>query len=198
MPEPCLCRNLSLNPSASAWRTWAASWAWWETSSTWSSSTSWRTGTRAASSVSSSAWWTDGPASELGVAEDLHVFRGEHTGFGTARELVARCWDLEGLNARYSAFVARHLDACVALKAAGPGSVSPEEAYVRRFRLVHEYREFPLLDPFLPRELQPEGWAGECGLSLFHYYHDLLAEPASRFVDPLVELAGAGARAAAV
>ena len=52
---------------------------------------------------------------------------------------------------------------------------------------MHEYREFPLTDRFLPPALQPEDWAGECALSLFNYYRGLLAEPADRFVEPLVE-----------
>jgi hypothetical protein len=56
------------------------------------------------------------------------------------------------------------------------------DAYVRRFELVHEYREFPLLDPFLPRPLQPADWAGECALALFQAYHALLSGPADAWL----------------
>lgn len=126
-------------------------------------------------------------AEELGVAEYVELFRGSRVGPGEPAALVAQCWDLAGLNERYGAFIDRHLDACRSLDSDGPGSVAPRTAYVRRFKLVHEYREFPLADPFLPRALQPRDWAGECALSLFNRYHDLLAEPADRFVEPLVE-----------
>lgn len=125
-------------------------------------------------------------AEDLEVAGDVEVFRGDHVGHGSSSDLVSQCWDLETLNRRYEAFVGRHLAPCVALKE-GRETVDPEEAYVRRFNLVHEYREFPLQDPFLPRKLQSEEWAGECALSLFNYYRGLLAEPADRFVEPLVE-----------
>lgn len=124
-------------------------------------------------------------AAELDVAGYLEVFRGAHVSRTDPRELVAQLWDLDALNARYEAFVDRHLDDCVRLREEGPDSVAPREAYERRFRLVHEFRQFPLEDPFLPRPLQPRDWAGECALALFRHYHDLLAAPADRFVDSL-------------
>jgi len=125
-------------------------------------------------------------AEDLEVTADVEVFRGNHVGPGPSPQLVRHCWDLSELNGRYEAFIERHLSDCVALKE-GRDQVEPEAAYVRRFNLVHEFREFPLRDPFLPRPLQPENWAGECALSLFNYYRGLLAEPADRFVEPLVE-----------
>ena len=126
-------------------------------------------------------------ASELGVREYVEVFRGRHGGYSDPERLVAQLWDLEELNDRYDAFVARHLPGCLALKESGPDAVDPRDAFVLRFNLVHEYREFPLVDPFLPRPLQPKDWPGECALSLFRYYRDLLEAPADRFVDSLLE-----------
>jgi phenylacetic acid degradation operon negative regulatory protein len=130
-------------------------------------------------------------AAELEVGEYLEVFRGAHVAGSSPSGLVGQLWDLAGLNERYEAFVERHLGDCVRLKEEGPGSVAPRSAYEARFRLVHEYREFPLLDPFLPRPLQPSDWAGECALALFRHYHDLLEAPADRFVSSLVEVPGA-------
>lgn len=123
---------------------------------------------------------------DLAVSGDVEVFRGDHLAPGRSSRLVDRCWDLAGLNDEYDAFIDRHLDLCRMLNE-DPDAVDPREAYVRRFNLVHEFREFPLKDPFLPPALQPEDWAGECALSLFNYYRGLLAEAADRFVDPLVE-----------
>lgn len=135
-------------------------------------------------------------AAELGVSEYVEVFRGDHVSGSDPRALVGQLWDLEVLNARYERFVEAHLDACVRLRAEGPASIAPSAAYEARFRLVHEYRAFPLMDPFLPRPLQPEGWAGECALALFRHYHDLLEAPADRFVESLVEVRSAAASAA--
>lgn len=125
-------------------------------------------------------------ASELGVAAEVEVFRGDHAGGESSLQLVDRCWDLAALNARYEAFIDRHLDPCVALKEES-ASVAPRDAYVRRFNLVHEFRDFPLQDPFLPRALQSESWAGECALALFNYYRGLLEDAADRFVESQVE-----------
>jgi len=65
-------------------------------------------------------------------------------------------------------------------------SISPEESFVRRFRLTHEYRDFPLIDPYLPRILLPEDWAGECAAHLFRSYHDLLSPPAEEYVQSIL------------
>lgn len=128
-------------------------------------------------------------AEELDVASYLEVFRGAHLGSSDARRLVSQCWDIGSINTRYEAFIDRHLSDFRAMKAKGSSSISSREAYVRRFELVHEYREFPLLDPFLPRPLQTEEWAGECALGLFQAYHDLLVEPAEAFVEEHLEVA---------
>lgn len=126
-------------------------------------------------------------AQELGVAEYVELFRGPHLGVSDVASLVARCWDLASLNESYGRFIDDHLDRCREVKSGGPDAVDPRTAYVRRFNLVHEFRQFPLRDPFLPRPLQPENWAGECALALFNYYRDLLAQPADDFVESIVE-----------
>jgi phenylacetic acid degradation operon negative regulatory protein len=128
-----------------------------------------------------------GVADELDIAAHLEVFRARHVGFSDHRQLVAQCWDLPALNVRYGSFIQRHLSAFRGLSASGGASLSPADAYVRLFELVHEYREFPLLDPFLPRPLHPEDWAGECSQALFQAYHDLLSPHAARHLAAQVE-----------
>jgi phenylacetic acid degradation operon negative regulatory protein len=54
---------------------------------------------------------------------------------------------------------------------------------VRRFRLVHAYRVFPLLDPYLPQELLPADWKGDSAAQSFESYHELLTAPAEQYVD---------------
>jgi phenylacetic acid degradation operon negative regulatory protein len=64
--------------------------------------------------------------------------------------------------------------------------VRPQECFRIRFRLIHEYREFPLLDPYLPRSMLPPDWGGECAAHLFRVFHDMLVEPADRWVDSVL------------
>jgi phenylacetic acid degradation operon negative regulatory protein len=147
---------------------------------------------------------------ELGVLAHLQLFRGPYVGFASHPALVTQCWDLPALNVRYEAFIARHLPQYYELAPAHdpkrrprtgraapqPAVVSPRDAYVRRFELVHEYREFPLLDPFLPRPLQPADWAGECAQALFQAYHALLSEAADVYLSTLLETLPATRRSA--
>jgi phenylacetic acid degradation operon negative regulatory protein len=124
---------------------------------------------------------------ELGLGAHLELFRGRHLGFSSREQLVRQCWDLPALNARYEAFVARHLPVYQHLRRRGERPVTPLEAYVSRFELVHEYREFPLLDPFLPRVLHPPEWAGECSQALFQATHALLQAQSDAHIDTVVE-----------
>lgn len=128
-----------------------------------------------------------GIGAALGVTEHLQVFRGRYDAHTSAAALALQCWDLPALNARYDSFIARHLPDYQHLASAGTTELAPRDAYVRRFSLVHEYRQFALLDPFLPRPLQTADWAGECAQALFQAYHALLSEPADRFLSKAVE-----------
>lgn len=139
-----------------------------------------------------------GYVEELGLEPRVEIFRGEHLGFSDAGSLVERCWDLAAVHERYTTFIAkwnpRHLES---REAASEDRLSPEEAFVRRFELIHEYRDFPLVDPYLPRRLLPEDWGGDCAAWLFETFRDLLAEPADRYVDSVVEPAAEPATASA-
>ncbi len=123
-------------------------------------------------------------AEGLEIRENLEVFRAEHAGFSPVAELVDQCWDLPSINHRYETFLERYLpDFERCRPAIEKGRLAAEEAFVRRFALVHEYREFPLIDPYLPRPLQLPGWGGECAAALFNAYHDLLMPLADEYVD---------------
>ena len=127
-------------------------------------------------------------AGELEVGEYLELFEATHHGFSDTGRLVAQCWDLGELNARYRAFVDRHAagfeETLEALEACG---LEEEECFVRRFELVHEYREFNLLDPYLPRNLLPTCWVGDEADELFRSYHEILEAPSERYVDSVLE-----------
>jgi phenylacetic acid degradation operon negative regulatory protein len=127
-------------------------------------------------------------AGELKISEYLEIFRALYQGYSSPPHLVAQAWDLAAIDGRYAAFLQRHLPALEELRAAGAGGIDPREAFVRRFVLVHEYREFPLIDPRLPHRLLPADWKGSEAERVFREYHALLRDPADAFVDSIVEL----------
>jgi phenylacetic acid degradation operon negative regulatory protein len=120
----------------------------------------------------------------LGVRPYVECFTANHDGFGSGEELITRCWDLERLDEYYTSFIQSYEPALKQHKdrlAAGNG-LDPEECFIQRFMLVHEYRSSPYLDPNLPLELLPEDWPGERATQLFQEYHDLLVDQAETFV----------------
>lgn len=133
-------------------------------------------------------------AAELGVTEHVEIFRAHYQGHASTSHLVAQCWDLQALDGLYVEFLERHRAAFEALRS-GSDVLTPVQAFVRRFWLVHEYRAFPLLDPYLPAPLLPEDWHGEAASALFEAYHDLLTAPAERYVESVLELHGGSAAA---
>lgn len=136
-------------------------------------------------------------AAELGIEEHVEVFRGQYQGRASLSQLVSQCWDLGAVAERYGAFIERHgreLERCRVGVAAG--ELGPEECYVRRFDLVHEYREFPLLDPYLPRRMLPPDWPGDAAARLFGSYHGLLTGQAEAYVASVLEVLEPGVAAA--
>lgn len=127
----------------------------------------------------------------LGVRERVEMFEARHLGFTDYRDLVQRCWDLQRLNEKYAAFITTyelHYQADL-LKVKKGGTLAPSECYARRFMLIHEYRQFPFIDPYLPAELLPPDWLGDQATELFQAYHKLLTEQANRLVDAVLERA---------
>ena len=132
-------------------------------------------------------------ADGLEIRGNLEVFRARHVGFSDVTQLVAQCWDLPGINRRYEQFIQRYWPEFERTRAEiETGRLAEEQAFVRRFALVHEYREFPLIDPYLPKSLLPREWGGECSAALFNAYHDLLMPLADEYVDRTLAAAPGG------
>lgn len=122
-------------------------------------------------------------ASTLGLAQHLTVFEGASLQGTDPQEIVDQCWDLEGINGRYEDFIARWVPHYHHVKAEqDQGGLDGIEAFRTRFQLIHEFREFPLLDPFLPKPLLPSNWAGECATHLVRTLRDSLESPSHRYV----------------
>lgn len=102
-------------------------------------------------------------------------------------ELVSRCWDLPALAAEYRAFLERWRPR---LRASGETQAKSgrgeETRFVQRFNLMHEFRSFPLRDPYLPEELLPEGWPGQDAAELFTTLHDRLRTTSNEYVDAIL------------
>ena len=72
--------------------------------------------------------------------------------------LVELGWDLDDLGLRYQRFVARF--AGVQLRLAQQRVPDPEDCFLVRTLLIHEYRRLHLRDPLLPEQLLREDWPG--------------------------------------
>lgn len=130
----------------------------------------------------------DALAERMGIADHLECFSAEHLGDRGPGHLVAHSWDLAGIQARYADFLRRWRPRLDAVRAdAGKGGVHPEEAFVLRFQLIHEFRAFLLEDPHLPGRLLPEGWHGGEALAVVEALHALCQAPADRYVDSILE-----------
>lgn len=124
-------------------------------------------------------------AERMGVGDQLLVFRGELRFGASDRDLVARCWDLDGLARAYADFATGWQP----LRASFEEGASPnrEDAYAHRFRLIHEFRRFTLEDPFLPRQLLPDPWPGDEASAVFRSLHERLSGPADEHVARVLE-----------
>lgn len=122
-------------------------------------------------------------AREMKIEDHLLFFRAEQLGYADHTELVRRSWDLDALACRYRAFLEQWLPVGDRYRSNGAALADDGRAcFVDRFNLIHEYRSFPLEDPFLPQALLPQPWPGQEAVTLFRDLHDLLESPAERHV----------------
>ncbi len=123
----------------------------------------------------------------LRIQPYVQAFHGKLGNFISCRDLAARCWDLEAINAEYAQFLEKYdsrLKALESRERAG-GMIEPSEFFIRRFTLMHDYRRFPYRDPQLPKALLPPDWHGWQAASLFQKYHQLFAHQANGYFDSL-------------
>lgn len=118
----------------------------------------------------------------LGVAAHCLTFRGAPGELTGETDLVERAWDLEDLAGRYREFLVR-------FDGVTPGC--PADAGRAVTDLVHQWRQFPFIDPELPEHLLPARWPGRAAKELFDRCHRAWSPPALAWVEDLE--AGAGA-----
>ena len=126
---------------------------------------------------------------EHGVSEFARIFSARFQGPIKANEMVRRCWNLSAIARQYARFSARYTPFFnIDRKRDRDGSLDDATAFVRRFALTHDFRHFPFIDPDLPRELLPKGWAGARARDLFERYHALLTNSALRYFSEVATL----------
>ncbi len=129
-------------------------------------------------------------AQALDIEQHLECFRASLVASDDPVDLVRKCWDLDSVNHRYAEFVETWEPELVRCKeGVAEGSVSDQDCFTLRFDLIHEFRAFPLQDPFLPRSLLPDGWNGEDANRVFQALHDVLEGPADAYVEEVLSQA---------
>nr|WP_168711003.1 phenylacetic acid degradation operon negative regulatory protein PaaX [Ningiella ruwaisensis] len=105
--------------------------------------------------------------------EDLHskdVIKG----------LVNEKWNMTELEGFYQNFLEfyRSLHSTIDIEA-----LSPEEGFMLRSILIHDYRRIQLRDPDLPDELLPNGWVGYEARDLLKRLYKMLVKPSLRYTE---------------
>ncbi len=114
------------------------------------------------------------PGSETGdPPSDVLVIRGQGTPFPPQ---LSSIWNLEGLEAHYSQFIANWQG----FKTHG---LTAAQAMAARTLLMHDWRRIVLRDPDLPATLLPANWPGTKALDLVRRIYAELAHQSEAWLD---------------
>ena len=75
------------------------------------------------------------------------------------RDMVRQCCGLDDLEAGYEGFLTRYRPLVDAL--GDIGKASPQQCFLIRTLLIHQYRRILLRDPQLPKPLLPDNWVAD-------------------------------------
>lgn len=122
--------------------------------------------------------------SELRIEAFVEQFSGAHLGPSSGLELAKRCWDLQELETDYQDFVTRYAQKYEHYLSRFNENQcpEPEDFFIQRFWITHEFQALPLKDPNLPTELLPQDWIGSTARDLVMDYRKLLGPSANQFV----------------
>ncbi|MFT0532922.1 phenylacetic acid degradation operon negative regulatory protein PaaX [Castellaniella hirudinis] len=104
-------------------------------------------------------------------------------------DLVSRAWNLERLAESYAGFVSDYLPILAELRRDRHTRLEPEESFLLRILLIHDYRRLLLRDPELPEVLLPADWPGQTARMVCRELYRRLAEPSERHLDVHMHLA---------
>ncbi len=80
------------------------------------------------------------------------------------QELVRTCWNLDAIALDYKRFIDSFRPVVRAMRSAR--ELDPEQCFVVRTLLIHEFRRVQLRDPQLPHQLLPQDWPGDVARAL--------------------------------
>jgi len=124
---------------------------------------------------------------ELGVADDSIMFETRlHDTLTTPAlyQQVRQSWHLDELAQYYRQFIQLFDPLWQALNQYGVGT--PQEAFLARLLLIHEYRRLQLRDPGLPDELLPAHWEGHAARTLCRQLYRLVYARSEHWLDEIV------------
>lgn len=125
---------------------------------------------------------------EHDALDDTIVMQSEPQELLTSRALrlqVKESWNIEHLASKYTKFINQFRPLWQEL--AADNSLTPEECFIARTLLIHEYRKVLLRDPQLPDELLPGDWEGRSARQLCRNIYRLIYEGAERWLDQNLE-----------
>lgn len=98
-------------------------------------------------------------------------------------DLVTRAWNLDRLAEAYSTFVADYLPILAQLRRNRSVVIEPQEAFLLRVLLIHDYRRLLLRDPELPEVLLPADWSGHTARMVTRELYRRIQEPSEIHLD---------------
>lgn len=125
-----------------------------------------------------------------GVHDQVVVLRAKSLGLLASKplqDLVRECWNLETVATDYKRYLDRFRPLWRALKATR--SLDPEQCFVVRMLLMHEFRRVLLRDPQLPDQLLPEDWPGGQARQLCRDIYVLTQKQAEQYLMSVLETA---------
>jgi phenylacetic acid degradation operon negative regulatory protein len=100
---------------------------------------------------------------------------------------VPRAWDLTHIALDYRKFLRRFGAVIERFRRASPDDHDPEQCFVVRTLLIHEYRRVLLRDPRLPVALLPLDWPGAAAYALCRDFYRLTHRCAERHLAAVLE-----------
>jgi phenylacetic acid degradation operon negative regulatory protein len=120
----------------------------------------------------------------------LIVVRARDNGAADGASLTAavpHAWDLAGIAAGYRKFLRRFGGVIERFRRAPGGNYDPEQCFVVRTLLIHEYRRVLLRDPRMPAALLPLDWPGAAAYALCRDFYRLTHARAEQHLAAVLE-----------
>lgn len=103
------------------------------------------------------------------------------------QDLVHDCWGLEAIAEDYLRFVERFRPLLRAIKATR--ALAPEQGFLARTLLMHDYRRVQLRDPQLPQQLLATNWPGTAARQICRDLYGLTQRAAEQHLMTVLETA---------